>query len=126
MNLEPINQTKLYGFNNTFNQFVDLYKKKKIPTKILLSGQKGIGKCTFAYHLVNYILSFGEEYSYDLKNFSIKLTFIGIFVSVLLVQLSFSFIKNKLKEKFDEQKLHQFKTFFEITLILLIFYFILF
>jgi len=72
MNLEPINQTKLYGFNNTFNQFVDLYKKKKIPTKILLSGQKGIGKCTFAYHLVNYILSFGEEYSYDLKNFSIN------------------------------------------------------
>ena len=60
------------------------------------------------------------------KNFSIKLTFIGIFVSVLLVQLSFSFIKNKLKEKFDEQKLHQFKTFFEITLILLILYFILF
>ena len=31
MNLEPINQTKLYGFNKTFNQFVDLYKKKKIP-----------------------------------------------------------------------------------------------
>ena len=63
---------------------------------------------------------------FGFKNFSIKLTFIGIFVSVLLVQLSFSFIKNKLKEKFDEQKLHQFKTFFEITLVLLILYFILF
>ena len=49
---------------------------------------------------------------FGFKNFSIKLTFIGIFVSVLLVQLSFSFIKNKLKEKFDEHKLHQFKTFF--------------
>tara|TARA_B100000378_G_scaffold269160_1_gene256953 strand:+ start:889 stop:1230 length:342 start_codon:yes stop_codon:yes gene_type:complete len=63
---------------------------------------------------------------FGFKNFSIKLTFIGIFVSVLLVQLSFSFIKNKLKEKFDEQKLHQFKTFFEISLIILILYFILF
>ena len=41
---------------------------------------------------------------FGFKNFSIKLTFIGIFVSVLLVQLSFSFIKNKLKEKFDDQK----------------------
>ncbi len=63
---------------------------------------------------------------FGFKNFSIKLTFIGIFVSVLLVQLSFSFIKNKLKEKFDEQKLYQFKSFFEISLIILILYFILF
>ena len=58
---------------------------------------------------------------FGFKNFSIKLTFIGIFVSVLLVQLSFSFIKNKLKEKFDEQKLYQFKTFFEISLIIFFF-----
>ena len=72
MNLEPINQTKLYGLSNTFNQFVNLYKEKKLPTKILLSGQKGIGKCTFAYHLINYILSLSEEYSYDLENFSIN------------------------------------------------------
>ena len=71
MNLEPINQTKLYGLSNTFNQFVNLYKEK-LPTKILLSGQKGIGKCTFAYHLINYILSLSEEYSYDLENFSIN------------------------------------------------------
>ena len=26
MNLEPINQTKLYGLSNTFNQFVNLYR----------------------------------------------------------------------------------------------------
>ena len=49
-----------------------IYIKKKLPTKILLSGQKGIGKCTFAYHLINYILSLSEEYSYDLENFSIN------------------------------------------------------
>ena len=63
---------------------------------------------------------------FGFKNFSIKLTFIGIFVSILLVQFSFSFIKKKLSEKFNEQKLHKFKFFFEITLILLILYFILF
>ena len=63
---------------------------------------------------------------FGFKNFSIKLTFIGIIASILLVQLSFSFIKKKLSEKFNEQKLHQFKSFFEITLILLILYFILF
>ena len=63
---------------------------------------------------------------FGFKNFSIKLTLAGIFLSILLVQLSFSFIKIKLKEKFDEQNLLRFKTFFEISLILLILYFILF
>ena len=63
---------------------------------------------------------------FGFKNFSIKLTFIGIALSILLVQLSFSFIKRKLIEKFDEQKLIRFKTFFEISLILLILYFVLF
>ena len=63
---------------------------------------------------------------FGFKNFSIKLTLVGIFVSILFVQLSFSFIKKKLVEKFDEQKLLTFKTFFEISLIILIFYFILF
>ena len=63
---------------------------------------------------------------FGFKNFSIKLSLVGIFVSILFVQLSFSFIKKKLIEKFDEQKLLRFKTFFEISLILLILYFILF
>ena len=63
---------------------------------------------------------------FGFKNFSIKLTLVGIFVSILLVQLSFSFIKKKLVEKFGEQKLLRFKTFFEISLIILILYFILF
>ena len=63
---------------------------------------------------------------FGFKNFSIKLTLAGIFLSILLVQLSFSFLKKKLIEKFDEQKLLRFKTFFEISLIILILYFILF
>ena len=63
---------------------------------------------------------------FGFKNFSIKLTLVGIFISILFVQLSFSFIKKKLVEKFDEKKLLRFKTFFEISLIILILYFILF
>ena len=63
---------------------------------------------------------------FGFKNFSIKLTLVGIFVSILFVQLSFSFIKKILVEKFDEQKLLRFKTFFEISLIILILYFFLF
>jgi DNA polymerase-3 subunit delta' len=51
---------------------IDLYDKKKLPNKILLSGEKGIGKSTLAYHLINYILSLNEEFSYDRKNYIIN------------------------------------------------------
>ena len=47
-------------------------KKKKLPNKILLSGRKGIGKCTLAYHLTNYILSKSESLPYDKKNLIIN------------------------------------------------------
>ena len=70
--LEPINQTQLFGLNNFLNDLVDLYEKNKLPNKILLSGQKGLGKSTLAYHLINYVLSKDEKYNYDLKNLSIN------------------------------------------------------
>ena len=72
MNLEPINQPNLYAFYEEFSQLTQLHKENKLPNKILFSGQKGIGKCTFAYHLINYVLSLGEENIYDLKNFQIN------------------------------------------------------
>ena len=50
----------------------ELYKNKKLPNKILLSGEKGIGKSTLAYHIINHILSIDEDYSYDFKNFRIN------------------------------------------------------
>ena len=71
MNLNPANQLFLYGHHLEFNNFIDLYKNKKLPNKILLSGEKGIGKSTLAYHIINRILSFDEDYSYDEKNFQI-------------------------------------------------------
>jgi len=80
MNNSPEKQLNLYGLKKNFNELVYLYDQKKLPNKILLSGQKGIGKCTLAYHLVNYILSKEEDFSYNLdqniineKNRSFKL-----------------------------------------------------
>ena len=69
MNLQPIYQTKLYGLNNFFLDFLRLYQNKNLPNKILLSGDKGLGKSTLAYHLINYALSKDEELNYDVKNF---------------------------------------------------------
>ena len=64
--LKPINQSKLFGLSNFFLELVHLYDNRKLPNKILLSGQKGQGKSTLAYHLINYILSKGEKFEYDL------------------------------------------------------------
>jgi DNA polymerase-3 subunit delta' len=72
MNLNPANQLSLYGHYTEFSNFIELYKNKKLPNKILLSGEKGIGKSTLAYHIINYILSYDEDFPYDLKNFNIN------------------------------------------------------
>ena len=72
MNLEPIKQINLYGLDEFFLYFISLYQNKKLPNKILLSGDKGLGKSTFAFHLVNYIFSRDEEFKYDYKNFKIN------------------------------------------------------
>ena len=73
MNLKPENQTKLYGLNNQLIEFIELYHKKRLPNKIRLSGSKGIGKSTLSYHLINYVLSIGEENSYDINNSMINI-----------------------------------------------------
>jgi len=72
MNLKPSENTKIYGMENFFNELVGLYKQKKLPNKILLSGKKGSGKSTLSYHLINYILSENEEHKYNLENLSIS------------------------------------------------------
>lgn len=72
MILEPINQTKLFGYSSNLNELSKLYNLGKLPSKLLFSGQKGIGKCTLAYHLINYVLSLNEANPYDIKNYSIN------------------------------------------------------
>ena len=72
MNLEPSKQTELYGHTDQLNSLLKLHTKNYLPNKILFSGEKGIGKCTLAYHLINYILSCDEDNSYNLRNFTIN------------------------------------------------------
>ena len=70
--IEPRNQLNLYGYDNYFHSFKNLHEKNKLPSIILLSGPKGLGKSTFAYHFVNFLLSHGEENEYSFKNFKIN------------------------------------------------------
>ena len=72
MNLCSKSQTKLYGLDEELNELINLYNNSKLPNKILLSGEKGIGKCTLAYHLINYILSNNEENPYNTNDLQIN------------------------------------------------------
>ena len=69
--LEPINQKQLFGLEKYFNEFVKLDLNKRFPNKVLLSGNKGIGKSTLALHYINYVLSKDEDFKYDKINFKI-------------------------------------------------------
>ena len=72
MKFKPSENTRLYGMNHFFNEISNIYNKNMMPSKILLSGKKGLGKSTLAYHIINYILSTNEEFKYDYRNFIIS------------------------------------------------------
>ena len=63
----PKNQLKLFGYKEKFNFFLKLKEKNRLPNTILLSGPKGSGKSTFAYHYINFLLSQDEENKYSIN-----------------------------------------------------------
>ncbi len=88
--METFLQQSLFGHYQIFDTLKNLYIRKKFPSKIILSGEKGIGKCTLAYHLINYTLSLNEDHSYDAKNYKINSE-----------NKSFKLIKNKSNPNFN-------------------------
>ena len=73
MHIKPSENIHLIGLDSFFNEIKKLYDKKKLPHKILLSGKKGLGKSTLAYHIINYILSSNEDYKYNIDKFNINI-----------------------------------------------------
>ncbi len=68
---KPKSQLNLYGYESYFNFFNKLYEQDKLPNSILLSGQKGLGKSTFTYHFINFLLSKGEKNEYNTRDYVI-------------------------------------------------------
>ena len=83
MNTNPASQTKLYCLDKIFTEIINLINSQKLPSKILLSGPKGAGKSTMAYHIANYVFSKNENHPYNLKLNEIN-----------IVNKSFKLIKN--------------------------------
>tara|TARA_B110001452_G_scaffold266084_1_gene272069 strand:+ start:805 stop:1746 length:942 start_codon:yes stop_codon:yes gene_type:complete len=73
LNIKPSENLNIYGLNFYFNQIINLYDQKKMPNRILLSGKKGLGKSTLAYHIINCILSKDEDFEYSKDKFSINI-----------------------------------------------------
>ena len=67
MILNPNKNCQLIGYKKKFLEMKNLYDKDKLPNKIIFSGNNGIGKCTFAYHLINYIFSLNEDDKYNFE-----------------------------------------------------------
>ena len=66
--MTPLTQIKLLSFKDNFKELVNLSLRNKLPNKLIFSGNKGIGKSTFAFHLINYLFSQDEERSYNLED----------------------------------------------------------
>ena len=60
------------------------------------------------------------------KNFSVKLTLIGVIIVVLLVNIGFFFSKKLIIQRFNEKQVLILKSFFEYTLIFWVVYYVLF
>ena len=92
----PKNQLHLFGYEDYFNSFIKLFEKKEMPNSMLLSGPKGLGKSTFAYHIINYILSNNEERKYSTKDFVIDETNLSYKLLSRNVHPNFFLIENNL------------------------------
>ena len=71
-------------------------------------------------------LTFLAAVYFGYKNFSIKLTVIGLVIGILTVNLVFFLFKKFLIQKFSEKQLTLFKSFFEYTLMFWIIYYVFF
>ena len=62
--LNPLNSLCLFNLDKYLEKFINLYKQKKLPKVLMVSGKKGEGKFSLIFHLLNFI--FDEKY--DLSN----------------------------------------------------------
>jgi len=88
----PINSLKLFFLKEHFDNLVKLYRNKKLPKIILLTGEKGIGKFTLIFHFINYILSLDSKHPYDSKNLLINKSNDSYKKILLNVEQNFNYI----------------------------------
>jgi len=68
----PSKSTKLLNYNGYFADLYKLYENRKFPKILMLTGEKGLGKFTFIFHLINFFFTKGNKNQYDLENYEIN------------------------------------------------------
>ena len=58
----------LYGYSKVLNDIYSLYILNRLPNKLIFSGNKGTGKATMVFHLINLLLSKNKDEDYDTVN----------------------------------------------------------
>ena len=113
----PIKSIKLFGLNEYFLNLVKFYDAGKLPKVILLSGDKGIGKFTLSFHLINYILTKDSNEQYNLKNLEIN-SENQIYKNILNnVQDNFNYLGNDKNKKTNIEDIRNIKKKFNKTIL---------
>ena len=105
----PMNSLQLFGLKEYFINFVNLYKNKKLPKIILLSGDKGMGKFTLSFHLVNYILSLNTKFPYNYEKLTINIDSPFYKKILLNIQENFNYIGNNYSKKIGIEDVRNIK-----------------
>ena len=110
----PINSTKLFGHNDYFAALTELYQNGKFPKVMLLTGEKGSGKFTLAFHLVNFFFT-NKKNSYDLKNLMIN-TESNFYKKILSnVNENFNYIGKSESKKVGVEEIREIKKKFNTS-----------
>tara|TARA_Y100000590_G_scaffold199494_2_gene226560 strand:- start:1160 stop:2113 length:954 start_codon:yes stop_codon:yes gene_type:complete len=111
----PINSIKLFGYDSYFATLAKLYQNGKFPKVILLTGEKGSGKFTLAFHLVNFFFTNKSKDSYDLKNLTINIQ--NNFYKKILsnVNENFTYIGKNESKKVSVEEIRDIKKKFNTT-----------
>ena len=112
---DPMNSLQLFGLKEYFINFVNLYKNKKLPKIILLSGDKGMGKFTLSFHLVNYILSLNTKFPYNYEKLMINIDSPFYKKILLNIQENFNYIGNNYSKKIGIEDVRNIKKKFNNT-----------
>ena len=110
-----MNSLQLFGLKEYFINFVNLYKNKKLPKIILLSGDKGIGKFTLSFHLINYILSLNSKFPYNYEKLMINIDSPFYKKILLNIQENFNYIGNNYSKKIGIEDIRNIKKKFNNT-----------
>ena len=108
----PINSTVLYGYKDYFHDLSKLYESRNFPKILLLTGEKGMGKFTFSFHLVNFFFNKGQ---YDSKNLTININS-NFYKKILLnINENYNYFGRRDNKKVNVDEIRQIKKNFNTT-----------